>query len=189
MDSNGSQIKSMLQNNSELMKILAEVDSLKLNNYYIAAGAVFQTIWNTQDKLPLMNGIHDIDIIYFDKKITQEDSLEQDKFLEKKLNEKFQMEFDIHNEAYMHLWKGRNIKPYSSCEDAMGRWLATVHAIGIKGQPDTLEIYAPFGIDDILHRIIRPIYHVDNSKILYDAKALKWQERFNGLTILQWEAN
>lgn len=68
MDSNGSQIKSMLQNNSELMKILAEVDSLKLNNYYIAAGAVFQTIWNTQDKLPLMNGIHDIDIIYFDKK-------------------------------------------------------------------------------------------------------------------------
>ena len=48
------------------MKILDYISDLKLPNFYIAAGSIFQTIWNYYDNKPLNRGIKDIDIIYYD---------------------------------------------------------------------------------------------------------------------------
>ncbi len=39
----------ILKKNSELMFILDEVSVLNLPNYYLAAGSVFQTVWNYSD--------------------------------------------------------------------------------------------------------------------------------------------
>ena len=36
-------------------------------NFYIAAGFIYQTIWNYYDNKDLNYGIKDIDIIYYDK--------------------------------------------------------------------------------------------------------------------------
>ena len=40
----------IIKKNSELMEILDYIEELKLPNFYIAAGMVFQTIWNYYDK-------------------------------------------------------------------------------------------------------------------------------------------
>ena len=48
------------------MKILDYVSELKLPNFYIAAGSIFQTIWNYYDNRDLNFGIKDIDVIYYD---------------------------------------------------------------------------------------------------------------------------
>ena len=37
---------SILKQNNDLMTILDYISELKLPNFYIAAGSVFQTIWN-----------------------------------------------------------------------------------------------------------------------------------------------
>ncbi|UPS11085.1 hypothetical protein JRY11_002129 [Lactococcus lactis] len=79
----------ILKKNSELMFILDEVSVLNLPNYYLAAGSVFQTVWNYSDGNNLMTGIHDIDIVYFDKEISADSSAKNDKKLEKVLSEKF----------------------------------------------------------------------------------------------------
>ena len=89
----------------------------------------------------------------------------------------------------MHRWQGRDISPYTSCENAMTRWLATVHAVGITGKSSDLQLFAPFGLADIFSRTIRPIYHKDNSRALYEAKVAKWQARFEGLKVIPWEEN
>lgn len=60
-------IISILKSNQELMAILDYVEKLKLPNFYIAAGSIFQTVWNYYDDKPLNYGIKDIDVIYFDK--------------------------------------------------------------------------------------------------------------------------
>lgn len=39
----------IVKQNSDLMNILNYIDELNLPNYYIAAGSVFQTIWNYYD--------------------------------------------------------------------------------------------------------------------------------------------
>ena len=41
---------TILKMNNNLMDILNYIETLKLPNFYIAAGSVFQTVWNYFDK-------------------------------------------------------------------------------------------------------------------------------------------
>lgn len=99
-------------------------------------------------------------------------------------------EFDVHNEARMHLWKkeneNQNIHKYKNSEDAIDKWIATVHAIGITKDNNKIKVYAPYGLSDIFSKTIRPIKHKANSKDLYDNKVRGWEKRFNGLNIIEW---
>lgn len=185
-------IISILKRNKELMSILTYVEKLKLPNFYISAGSIFQTVWNYYDNKPLNYGIKDIDIIYFNKKDL---SVDTDLMYYRKVKEfadkqKYNYEIDVSNEARMHIMhkeKYNNIiEPYISSEDAINKWIATVHSIGITKINDEIKIYAPYGLSDIFSRTIRPIKHKDNSKELYDKKVNSWKERFDNLNIIEW---
>ena len=182
----------ILKQNKDLMIILNYIDELNIPNYYIAAGAVFETIWNYYDNKPLNYGIKDIDIIYYDSNNLSKDD---EKELENKIVNHFKKlnlnyEFDVHNEARMHLWKkeneNQNIHKYKNSEDAIDKWIATVHAIGITKDNNKIKVYAPYGLSDIFSKTIRPIKHKANSKDLYDNKVRGWEKRFNGLNIIEW---
>jgi hypothetical protein len=42
------------------------MSSLRNMSYYIGAGCIAQTIWNHYMKFDLLNGISDIDFVYYD---------------------------------------------------------------------------------------------------------------------------
>ncbi len=183
---------SIIKQNTELMTILNYIYELKLPNFYIAAGSIFQTIWNYYNHKPLNFGIKDIDIIYYD---TNNISKESEKNLEDKIIKHFEKlglkyDFDVHNEARMHLWKkeneNKNIDQYKNSEDAIDQWIATVHAIGITKKNNEIKVYAPYGLSDIFSKTVRPIKHKGNSKELYDKKVLSWQSRFENLNVIKW---
>lgn len=181
---------SIIKKNKDLMLILDYIESLNLPNFYIVAGAVFQTIWNYYDNKPLNYNIKDIDIIYYDSNNL---SKEDEKKLEYNISQYFKdmnYEFDVHNEARMHLWKkeneNKNIDQYKNSEDAIDQWIATVHAIGITKKNNDIEIYAPYGLSDIFSRTIRPIKHKANSEELYNKKAIAWKNRFDNINIIEW---
>ncbi len=183
---------SILKQNKELMSMLNYIEKLKLPNFYIAAGSIFQTIWNYYDNKPLNYRIKDIDIIYFNK---NDLSVETDLNYYKKIKEysdknHYNYEIDVSNEARMHLWKKERfnieVEPYISSEDAIDKWIATVHSIGITKINDLIKIYAPYGLSDIFSKTIRPIKHKYNSKEIYDKKAESWKKRFNNLNIIEW---
>ena len=172
------------------MSILDYIYELKLPNFYIAAGSVFQTIWNYYDNKPLNFGIKDIDIIYYDDNDLSKENVKK---LEDKITEHFKelnYKFDVKNEARMHLWYkeklNKNINQYINSEDAIDHWIATVHSIGITKENDNIKVYAPYGLSDIFSRTIRPIKHKDNSKEIYDKKVASWKERFENLNIIEW---
>ena len=183
---------SILKQNNDLMTILEYISQLELSNFYIAAGSIFQTIWNYYDNKPLSFGIKDIDIIYYD---SSNISKECEKELEDKIINHFEKlglnyEFDVHNEAMMHLWKkdneNKDIDQYKNSEDAIDQWIATVHAIGITIENNEIKVYAPYGLSDIFSKTIRPIKHKANSKELYDKKVASWKSRFENLNIIEW---
>lgn len=180
----------IISKNKDLMNILKYLKKINLPNFYIAAGCVFQTIWNYLDNQTLNDSVKDIDIIYYDNNDLSKDS---EQSIEDMINNHFKnmkYKFDVHNEARMHLWKeeheGIKIEPYKSCEDAISRWLATIHAIGITLKNNKIEVYAPYGLSDIYARIIRPIKHDGNSQDKYNKKAESWSNRFNNLKIVRW---
>lgn len=183
---------SILSKNDDLMCILNYICDLELPNFYIAAGSVFQTIWNFYDGVSLNNGIKDIDIIYYDSNnLSKSDEQElEDKIVTHFSEVGLSYEFDIHNEARMHLWKkeneNKNIGQYLNSEDAIDKWIATVHAVGITKSNGVIKVYAPYGLSDIFSRTIRPIKHKYNSKDLYDKKVKSWSSRFDNLNIIEW---
>lgn len=176
---------TVIRQNTALMEIVTAVAGLQLKNWYVSAGAVFQSYWNYEDGKPLMENVHDIDVTFFD---AENADPARDKELESLLTAQFPIyEFDVHNEAHMHTWWGRNLAPYTSAENAMERWIATVHAVGVTVRSDgELRVFAPYGFADIFTRTIRPILHADNSRALYESKVKKWQARFDKLTVIPW---
>lgn len=186
-------VVSILKKNKKLMEILDYVAELGLNDFYLAAGCIFQTIWNYYDGKDLNFGIKDIDIIYYDSSDLSVDvDLEYYKIINRYAKSKhLDYEIDVSNEARMHLWKmeresNLEVCPYKNSCDAIMRWIATVHAIGITKVNGDIKVYAPYGLSDIFSRTIRPIKHEGNSQELYEKKVLSWQERFSDLRIVPW---
>jgi len=183
---------SIIKQNKDLMEILDYIVELNLSNFYIAAGSIFQTIWNYYDNKPLNHGIKDIDIIYYDSNnIKKEDEQQiEDEIINHFKQINLNYEFDIHNEARMYLWKKENenkdINQYKNSEDAIDQWIATVHAVGITKENGVIKVYAPYGLSDIFSRTIRPIKHKANSKELYNKKVASWKNRFDNLNIVEW---
>lgn len=192
IDDQNKNFIEILKKNKDLMSILDYVEQLNLPNFYIAAGSVFQTIWNYYDNRPLNYGIKDIDIIYFNNNdLSVEKDLEYYNIINRYVKSKgLNYDIDVSNEARMHLWKKENenkeIDQYKNSEDAIDKWIATVHAIGITKENSQIKVYAPFGLSDIFSRTIRPIKHKNNSKELYYKKVESWQKRFNNLNIIEW---
>lgn len=183
---------TILKKNDELMDVLNYIEKLKLPNFYIAAGSVFQTIWNYYDNNDLNYNIKDIDVIYYN---SSDLSVETDIKYYNLINEyckskKYTYEIDVSNEARMHLWKKEkyniDVEPYINSEDAIDKWIATVHAVGITKVDNKIKVYAPYGLSDIFSKTIRPIKHKYNTKEIYDKKASSWNERFKNLNIIEW---
>ena len=183
---------TILKRNKELMEVLDYIETLKLPNFYIAAGSIFQTIWNYYDNNDLKDNIKDIDVIYYNNNDLSVDIDIKyynliDEFCK---NKGYKYEIDVSNEARMHLWKKEkfniDVEPYTCSEDAIDKWIATVHAIGITKDNNNIKIYAPYGLSDIYSRTIRPIKHKYNTKEIYDKKAKSWSKRFSNLNIIEW---
>ena len=49
------EIISIIKMNKNLIDVLNYIETLKMPNYYIAAGSVFQIVWNYYDKKDLNN--------------------------------------------------------------------------------------------------------------------------------------
>ena len=182
----------ILKKNHPLMEMLEYIAELRLPNFYIAAGCVFQTVWNYQDGRDLNYEVKDLDVIYYHP---EDLSIDTDMKYYEMIQEyarshSIPYEVDVSNEARMHLWKekkeGEKVLPYQNSEDAIGRWIATVHAIGITIEDGNIKVYAPYGLSDIFSRTIRPIKHSSNSKELYNKKVTGWQNRFSKLTVVEW---
>ena len=192
LDKQCHKFMSILEENKDLMIILDYLAKLNLPNFYIAAGSIFQTIWNYYDNRPLNYGIKDIDIIYYDKdNLTKEvEQKLENQIIDFLKQQNLNYEVDIHNEARMLLWKKENenkdIDQYQNSEDAIAKWIATVHAIGITKEKGQIKVYAPYGLSDIFSRTIRPIKHKGNSQELYNKKVASWQSRFSNLNIIEW---
>ena len=183
---------SILKKNTELMDMLDYIDSLNIPNFYIAAGSIFQTVWNYFDNKPLNYGIKDIDVIYYNSNdLSVDTDLKYYEIIKKYAeSKKYNYEIDVSNEARMHIWKreklGIDTEQYKSSEDAINKWIATVHAIGITKCKNNIKIYAPYGLNDIFTRTIRPIKHEYNTEEIYTKKANSWNSRFDSITIIKW---
>lgn len=179
----------ILSQNSILFEIIKNAPKFGLENYYIGAGCICQSVWNYQNGLDLMHGISDIDFVYFDN---SDLSYEAEDHVVQEIKRQFshlQVEIDIKNQARVHLWYknhyGYELQPYDSLESAINSWPTTATSIGVRLSDGDLVVYAPFGLNDLFGQIVRA-NKVQITKETYLKKCKKWCAKWPNLNVVKW---
>ena len=181
---NEQKILDTFRENPDMMTILTIIRDLDLKDSWLAAGSVRNFIWNLlSDKSPFDRET-DVDVIFFDPDISYEETVS----IEKKLREDFpQYHWELKNQVYMHLHSPHTV-PYTSSCDAMSKYPEQCTAIGLRLHADaTLELFVPYGIEDILNFQVSPTPHFleneDRMKLYQERLSKKnWQEKWENLT-------
>jgi hypothetical protein len=182
-------LHEILKQNIKLYSVIEKSRSLGIENYYIGAGCITQTVWNYQTNNDLLNGVEDIDFIYFDTDLSYKKEDETIKYIKSELDF-CGLNLDIKNQARVHIWYkekfGYEIEPYESAEAAINSWPASASAVGVRlEKANNLKVYAPFGLNDMFGMIIKPNKTQITEEIYYK-KANKWKSKWIDLKIIAW---
>jgi hypothetical protein len=184
-----TQLTDGLRANEVLWECLHRFPALNLSAWYLGAGCVAQTIWNLAHGKAPSADILDYDLVYYDRDLSaeREDRVTREA---RELVADLPIELDVTNEARVHIWYparfGYSIQPYQSTEDAIGTWPTTATAIGVRPSGRQVEVWAPFGVDDLFNLVVRP-NRVQITPAIYDAKVTRWVARWPSLVAVPWE--
>jgi len=171
-------------------------------NWYLGAGCIAQTVWNSLHGFELTRNIQDYDLAYFDSTDLSEETEEKTIRKAQSVLGDLGVTIDVKNEARVHLWYKKHfssaIRPYRSIEDAISSWPTTATSIGVRYEESgNLLVYAPFGLDDLLSMIVRPnmkqaeyflTEDESTSREVYNQKAQKWVKAWPKLVVVPWKS-
>lgn len=198
-------VKNMINRCTEdqiclLLKIVLKnpyINNILYNNpfpngesWYLGAGCIHQSVWNYLSNRNPEEGIKDYDLVYYDlKDISKESEIKEEEKI-KELFSNLPVEFDVTNEAGVHLWYekkfGKKIDQLKSCEDAINGWPTTVTSIGINKINEKFNVYAPYGLDDLFNMVIRQNKNFTLRRV-YEDKVDKWTKIWPNLKVIPWE--
>lgn len=183
-------LECIIRSDDHLMQLLRVARSANLPQWRVVAGCIYQTAWNALTGRPPGTGLNDYDLIYFDNiDLSQEAEAATQARIRSQLPS-LPLPLEVCNQARVHLWFGDFFgipyPPLSSADEALTRYASATHAVGVRlGPDDRLDIFAPFGLDDIFDMIIRP-NHVLPNQATHEKKAARAKAIWPELTVIPW---
>lgn len=179
-------LRDIIAQSPVLQRTLHTARALNLPDWWIVAGAIYNTVWNHLTERPALLGIKDIDLFYFDPdtSFAAEDRIIQH------ATPLFAPHppVEIRNQARVHLWFPQHFgQPYpalKSSTQAIDHFASRTHCVGIR-LTDRMEIYAPHGLDDIFSFRLTPNPVLDN-RATHEAKAARQRTHWPELTLVPW---
>jgi hypothetical protein len=159
-----SRFLSDIQKNKYNQQIIKRLPSLKLNDTWLVAGCLFQTIWNLKSNKQPEDGINDYDIFYYDPDTSYDT---EDKNINRvgAIFSDLPIRIELRNQARVPVWYkekfGFDYPAVKSSKDNISRFFFCCNCVGLTVNNGQINIYAPFGIDDIYSGILRPNHTVD----------------------------
>ncbi|MBW4447977.1 MAG: nucleotidyltransferase family protein [Spirirestis rafaelensis WJT71-NPBG6] len=140
--------------------VLPEFAQINLPNWWLAGGAVRNTVWRYIFGEECQLVINDFDIAFFDEQGNRSQELAAKTTL---TNQFPDYKFDVKNQASFARWRAGR-QTYTSTEDGIANWLHTATAVGVKLDAEgKWQFLTPYGLDDLFDGIIRPTpTHIDN---------------------------
>ncbi|KAJ3942021.1 uncharacterized protein N0V96_007506 [Colletotrichum fioriniae] len=187
-------VRQVLETNKTLLKVLSLATTLNLPNWYLAGGAVSQTIWNHVSSLLPTTGISDYDLVYHDD---SDLSYEAEDAVIRRGRELFAgipgEGVEIRNQARVHLWYeekfGAPCPAHESTEAGIDTWITTSAMIGVRVEADgAWRVYAPRGLSEFFSMIVRPNPTVGVQEA-YEKKARRWVGIWKDLKVMPWTEN
>lgn len=185
-ESENSQVQNfnrILRLNDKLMYVLKVLEEHKEQEYWVAGGSVCQTIWNYVSGNDIMYGIDDFDIVYYNDTLFDK---QEYKLWESLRDECSSLDIwiDAKNQAKAHILQrsrwDKIIPKRTSLFDSVDKYPVVCICIAVRLVENNLQIYAPYGLDDILNGVLR-INHTTNDISTFEYKADKWLSKWNTL--------
>jgi hypothetical protein len=166
------------------MRVLTIARDLDLPDWRIVSGAVYQTAWNALTGREPDYGIKDFDLFYFE---AADLSYEAEDAVIRAAAAAFPPELsplvEVRNQARVHLWFedhfGEPYAPLTSSSEAVTRFVAPAFCVGARLlADDSLQIVAPFGLDDLFGLRLRPNPHRPTTNFMRVAEGVRrrWPE-------------
>lgn len=142
--------------------VLKSIQQLDLPDWWVAGGAIRNTVWKSLYGDNCSLGIKDIDVVFFDKGTDKDFELKCKASLQQIHPE---WVFDVKNQASFGVWRPWPFV-FNFSGDGIAHFLHTATANGVRLLPDNqLEIWSPYGLADLFNGIIRstPFRHGDEA--------------------------
>lgn len=173
-----------------LMQVLIGLREIDLNDWFLVAGAIYNSVWNQLTDRPALHGIKDIDVFYFDDhdlSYAAEDAAIQQ--VSARLGD-MPVPVELRNQARVHLWFEEKFNqpftPLKSSGEMLERYASKTHAVAVRlEKDDRLTIEAPFGLDDIFSFKIVPNHVLDNQKA-HEEKGRRAMKNWPEVTLFPW---
>lgn len=173
-----TQLIDIINSDKYIFSVLEAVEALNLNDAWVAAGILRNKVWDVLHNIH--TPINDIDVIYFDSTDT---SWESEKELEQKLETLIPNQpWSVKNQARMHLKNG--FDPFQSSFDGVAHFTETPTAIAAKKCNDEMIIMAPYGLEDLFRKTVKPTPYYQKNSQLHSIYIERMQEKkWNGIWV------
>lgn len=151
-------LEALLRSNEWFMEALRAARAVSPPDWYVGGGVLRTLVWdalhNHQEPTPLA----DVDLAFFDP---DDLSAENEQCVEAALKAQCSaVPWEARNQAAVHLWYeekfGYPVKPLTSTRDGITTWPETATAVAVQlNADDSLNIYAPCGLTDLLSLTLR----------------------------------
>jgi hypothetical protein len=180
-----AEFRRIVATNPNNVTLLSRLPELKLPDCYLAAGCLFQPVWNAREGRAADWGIRDYDVFYFEPSDLTAAAEAQVEARVRQAFSDLSIKLDVKNQARVHLWyEAKFGAPYprlADSSDAIDRYLISCTCIGIAVQGGRL--HAPDSLADLAAGRLR-INPRNAQPDKYREKALSYQERWPSLEIL-----
>jgi hypothetical protein len=182
---------AIIRSDPGLMDLLHRLRPIRLPQWRLVAGCLYQTVWNVLTNRPRRNGIKDYDLIYFDPADLSWEAEDAVIRLVATATQDCLGPVEVRNQARVHLWFETRFGcayPQLVCADeALLYYASVVHAVGVRLEDDgRLDIAAPFGLDDLFTMVIRPNRRLDNAAS-HASKAQRAKAFWPEVVVLPWD--
>lgn len=173
-----------------LMDVIGRLPELNLPDAWLVSGAIYNTVWNHLTDRPPLTGINDIDLFYFD---ASDLSYEAEDRAIKRADQVFAglpLPVQLRNQARVHLWYpdrfGEAYPALSSSREAIDRFASLTHAVGARlDGAGEIELYTPFGLDDLFSFRIVPNRRMNN-QATHDKKGERARSVWPEVVVEAW---
>jgi uncharacterized protein len=166
--------------------ILNAWNALELEDGWLVAGCLFQTVWNLQAGRAPEAGIKDYDIFYFDAgdlSATGESRVQ--KRIDRLLGS-LGVPIEVKNQARVHLWYEEHFgHPYSrlaGAREGIDRFLIPSTCVGVRRTNSGHELHAPNGLAGLYAGLLTPNPLTPHLP-LFREKAASYRSRWSWLQV------
>ncbi|MBW4573830.1 MAG: nucleotidyltransferase family protein [Aphanothece sp. CMT-3BRIN-NPC111] len=143
----------MILANSPVGTVLPAIAQLNLPDWWLAGGAVRNTVWRSLFAPNCELVINDFDVAFFDASGERSQELAAKEALTTQFPE---YQFDVKNQYSFARWRAGR-RPYSSSEDGVSDWLHTATAVGVRlSSQGQWQLFTPYGLSDLFDGLVRP---------------------------------